>query len=85
MQHVDLDSSTSSNVRRSSIRRSGVRVAFPHSSAAGTRARQASTSSSSPERTRLAPDSAEELLLVLEGEGEATVGDETTLASDGRS
>jgi quercetin dioxygenase-like cupin family protein len=84
MQHVDLDSLDF--IERTSeldptIR---VRVAFPHSSAMGT----ASTASVYFELEPGAHlgrhrDSAEELLLVLEGEGEATVGDETARASEG--
>ena len=61
-----------------------VRVAFPHSSAVGN-------ASTATVYFELEPgshlgrhqDSAEELLLVLEGEGEATLGDETVPASEG--
>lgn len=84
MLHVDLDSLDF--IERTSeldptIR---VRVAFPHSSAVGT----ASTASVYFELEPGAHlgrhrDSAEELLLVLEGEGEATVGDETAQARAG--
>ena len=61
-----------------------MRVAFPHSSAVGT-------ASTATVYFELEPgshlgshqDSAEELLLVIEGEGEATVGDETVPATEG--
>ena len=61
-----------------------VRVAFPHSSAEGT-------ASTATVYFELEPgahlgrhtDSAEELLLVLEGQGEATVGEESAPASAG--
>jgi quercetin dioxygenase-like cupin family protein len=84
MQLVDLDSLEL--IERTSeldptIR---VRVGFPHSSAVGT----ASTATVYFElepgaRLGLHQDSAEELLLVLEGEGEATVGEETGRAEAG--
>jgi quercetin dioxygenase-like cupin family protein len=61
-----------------------VHVGFPHSSAVGT-------ASTATVYFELEPgahlgrhqDSAEELLLVLEGQGEATVGDETARAEAG--
>jgi quercetin dioxygenase-like cupin family protein len=61
-----------------------VRVGFPHSSAVGT----ASTATVYFElepgaHLGLHQDSAEELLLLLEGEGEATVGEETGRAEAG--
>jgi quercetin dioxygenase-like cupin family protein len=61
-----------------------VRVAFPHSSAAGTASTATVYFELEPE-THLGrhQDSAEELLLILDGDGEATVGDETVLASEG--
>ena len=84
MHHVDLDSLDF--IERTSeldptIR---VRVAFPHSSAVGT-------ASTATVYFELEPgahlgrhtDSAEELLLVLEGQCEATVGDESAPASAG--
>ena len=84
MHHVDLDSLDF--IERISqldptIR---VRVAFPHSSAAGT-ASTATVYFEVDPGARLGrhTDSAEELLLVLEGEGEATVGDESALARAG--
>jgi len=84
MHHVDLDSLDF--IERTSeldptIR---VRVAFPHSSAVGT-ASTATVYFELEPGARLGRhiDSAEELLLILEGEGEATVGDESALASVG--
>jgi quercetin dioxygenase-like cupin family protein len=61
-----------------------LKVAFPHSSTAGS-------ASTATVYFELEPgmhvgrhvDSAEELLLILEGSAEATVGDETTAASAG--
>jgi quercetin dioxygenase-like cupin family protein len=63
----------------------GVRVAFPLHSAAGTASTatvlfEVEHGASLAEHT----DSAEELLLTLEGEGEATVGDERVLVSAGQ-
>lgn len=84
MHHVDLDSLDF--IERASeldptIR---VRVAFPHSSAVGN-ASTATVYFELEPGTHLGrhTDSAEELLLILEGEGEALVGDETALAGEG--
>ena len=61
-----------------------VRVAFPHSSAAGT-ASTATVYFELEPGTHLGrhTDSAEELLLVLDGDADATVGDESAPASAG--
>ena len=84
MHTVDLDALALRDVvsEVDPLRRS--RVGFPHSSATG----HASTATVYFElepgaHVGLHRDSAEELLLVLEGEGEATVGDESGLASAG--
>ena len=84
MQHVDLDSLDFFERTSELDPTIRVRVAFPHSSAVGT-ASTATVYFELEPGTHLGrhTDSAEELLLVLEGEGEATVGDETAQASEG--
>ena len=84
MHHVDLDSLEFFERTSELDPTIRVRVAFPHSSAVGT-ASTATVYFELEPGTHLGPhtDSAEELLLILEGEGEATVGDETALASEG--
>jgi quercetin dioxygenase-like cupin family protein len=81
---VDLDALSLRDVvsEVDPLRRS--RVGFPHSSATGN----ASTATVYFElepgaHVGLHRDSAEELLFILEGEGEATVGDESCLANAG--
>ena len=84
MHHVDLDSLDFFERTSELDPTIRVRVAFPHSSAVGT-------ASTATVYFELEPgahlgrhtDSAEELLLVLEGQGEATVGDESAPASAG--
>jgi quercetin dioxygenase-like cupin family protein len=66
-------------------RREGLRVAFPIHSAAGSASTAAvwmvlDPDGALPEHT----DSAEELLLVLEGSVEATVGDESAVLGEGQ-
>ena len=84
MQHVDLDSLDFFERTSELDHTIRVRVAFPHSSAVGT-ASTATVYFELEPGTHLGrhTDSAEVLLLVLEGEGEATVGDETAQASEG--
>ncbi len=84
MHSVDLDSLDF--IERTSELDTSIRarVAFPHSSTVGT-------ASTATVYFELEPgahlgrhqDSAEELLLILEGEGEATVADESALAGEG--
>jgi quercetin dioxygenase-like cupin family protein len=84
MHHVHLDSIDLIELTSELDPTIRVRVGFPHSSAVGT-------ASTATVYFELEPgahvgrhsDSAEELLLILEGEGEATVGDETALAGAG--
>ena len=61
-----------------------LRVGFPHHSQVGN-ASTATVYFELEPGTHIgaAPDSAEELLLILEGDGEATVGDETAVAQAG--
>jgi quercetin dioxygenase-like cupin family protein len=84
MHHVDLDSLDFFERTSELDPTIRVRVAFPHSSAVGT-ASTATVYFELEPGTHLGrhQDSAEELLLILEGDGEATVGDETALASEG--
>jgi quercetin dioxygenase-like cupin family protein len=84
MQHLDLSLVPLMDVESALDPSRRVRVGFPHSSAGGN----ASTATVYFElepgaHVGLHRDSAEELLLVLEGEGEATVGDETGVARAG--
>ena len=84
MQHVDLNSVPLMDVESAADPLRRVQVGFPHSSAVGN-------ASTATVYFELEPgmhvgahrDSAEELLLILEGEGEATVGDETGVARTG--
>jgi quercetin dioxygenase-like cupin family protein len=84
MQQIDLGSLPLMYVESSLDPSRRVRVGFPHHSQVGN----ASTATVYFElepgmRVGLHRDSAEELLLILEGEGEATVGDETAVAQAG--
>jgi quercetin dioxygenase-like cupin family protein len=84
MQHLDLDSVQLMDVESALDPSRQLRVGFPHHSQAGN----ASTATVYFElepgtHVGLHRDSAEELLLVLEGEGEASVGDETGFARTG--
>ena len=84
MMHVDLESFELMEVSSELDPTRHVRVGFPHHSLTGN----ASTATVYFElepgmHVGLHRDSAEELLVILEGEGEATVGDETALAGTG--
>jgi quercetin dioxygenase-like cupin family protein len=84
MRHLDLNSVPLRDIESALDPLRSIRVGFPHSSAAGN----ASTATVYFElepgmHVGLHRDSAEELILILEGEGEATVGDETGVARAG--
>ena len=84
MQQVDLNSFPLMDVESALDPTRRVRVGFPHHSQVGN----ASTATVYFEldpgmHLGLHQDSSEELLLILEGEGEATVGEETAVAQAG--
>ena len=84
MQQIDLNSFPLMNVESALDPTRRVRVGFPHHSQVGN----ASTATVYFElepgmHVGLHQDSSEELLLILEGEGEATVGEEIALAGTG--
>ena len=84
MQQVDLNSFPLMDVESALDPSRRVRVGFPHHSQVGN----ASTATVYFEldpgmHVGLHQDSSEELLLILEGEGEATVGEETAVAQAG--
>lgn len=84
MQQVDLNSFPLMDVESALDPSRRVRVGFPHHSEVGN----ASTATVYFEldpgtHVGLHQDSSEELLLILEGEGEATVGKETAVAQAG--
>ncbi len=84
MHQVDLNSFPLMDVESALDSTRRVRVGFPHHSQAGN----ASTATVYFElepgmHVGLHRDSSEELLLILEGEGEATVGGETAVAQAG--
>lgn len=84
MQQVDLNSFPLMDVESALDPSRRVRVGFPHHSQVGN----ASTATVYFEldpgtHVGLHRDSSEELLLILEGEGEATVGDETAVTQAG--
>ncbi len=84
MHQVDLNSFSLMDVESAFDPSRRVRVGFPHHSQVGN----ASTATVYFElepgmHVGLHRDSSEELLLILEGEGEATVGDETAVAHAG--
>ncbi len=84
MQHLDLASLPLKDVESTLDPSRRLRVGFPHHSQVGN----ASTATVYFElepgmHVGLHRDSSEELLLILEGEGEATVGDETAVAQTG--
>ncbi len=84
MQQVDLNSFSLMDVQSALDPSRRVRVGFPHHSQVGN----ASTATVYFEldpgmHVGLHQDSSEELLLILEGEGEATVGEETAVAQAG--
>ncbi|CAN5193712.1 hypothetical protein BH20ACT13_BH20ACT13_18450 [soil metagenome] len=84
MQQVDLNSFPLMDVESALDPSRRVRVGFPHHSQVGN----ASTATVYFEldpgtHVGLHQDSSEELLLILEGEGEATVGKETAVAQAG--
>jgi quercetin dioxygenase-like cupin family protein len=84
MQHVDLSSLQLMDIESELDPTMRLRVAFPHSSAEGNASLATVYFEVEPgAHLGLHQDSAEELLLVLEGEGEAIVGDETGLARAG--
>ena len=84
MQHLDLASLPLKDVESALDPSRRLRVGFPHHSQVGN----ASTATVYFElepgmHAGMHRDSSEELLLILEGEGEATVGDETAVAEAG--
>ena len=84
MQHLDLSSLPLMDVESAIDPGRRARVGFPHHSQVGN----ASTATVYFELERgmhigRHQDSSEELLLILEGEGEATVGDESAVAQAG--
>ncbi len=84
MEHLDLASVPLKDVESALDPSRRLRVGFPHHSQVGN----ASTATVYFElepgmHVGLHRDSSEELLLILEGEGEATVGDETAVAAAG--
>ena len=84
MQHLDLSSVPLKDVESALDPTRRLRVGFPHHSQVGN----ASTATVYFElepgmHVGMHRDSSEELLLILEGEGEATVGDETAVAQAG--
>jgi quercetin dioxygenase-like cupin family protein len=84
MQQLDLNSFPLMDVESALDPSRRVRVGFPHHSQVGN----ASTATVYFEldpgmHVGLHRDSSEELLLILEGEGEATVGEETAVAQAG--
>ena len=84
MQHLDLSSVPLKDVESALDFTRRLRVGFPHHSQVGN----ASTATVYFElepgmHVGMHRDSSEELLLILEGEGEATVGDETAVAQAG--
>jgi quercetin dioxygenase-like cupin family protein len=84
MHHLDLSSFPLMDVESAIDPSRRVRVGFPHHSQVGN----ASTATVYFEldpgmHVGLHRDSSEELLLILEGEGEATVGEETAVARAG--
>jgi quercetin dioxygenase-like cupin family protein len=84
MQHLDLSSVPLMDIESTLDPSRRVRVAFPHSSATSHASLATVYFEVEPgDHIGLHTDSAEELLLVLEGRGEATVGDETGIASAG--
>jgi quercetin dioxygenase-like cupin family protein len=84
MHHLDLNSFSLMDVESAIDPSRRVRVGFPHHSQVGN----ASTATVYFEldpgmHVGMHRDSSEELLLILEGEGEATVGEETAVARAG--
>ncbi len=84
MLHVDLSSVELMDIESTIDPSRRLRVAFPHSSATGHASLATVYFEVEPgDHIGRHTDSAEELLLVLEGVGEATVGDETGIAHAG--
>lgn len=84
MQHLELNSVQLMDIESTIDPSRHLRVAFPHSSATGHSSLATVYFEVEPgDHIGRHTDSAEELLLVLEGVGEATVGDETGVASAG--
>ena len=84
MQHLELSSVQLMDIESELDPSRRLRVAFPHSSATGHASLATVYFEVEPgDHIGRHVDSAEELLLVLEGVGEATVGDETGVASAG--
>jgi quercetin dioxygenase-like cupin family protein len=84
MQVVDIDSLELMDVVSELDPEFRVRVAFPHHSAVGNASLATVYFEVEPgARLGVHTDSAEELLLILEGEAEATIGDETAVAGPG--
>jgi quercetin dioxygenase-like cupin family protein len=84
MQHVNLSSLALADVESELDPNMRLRVAFPHSSSEGNESLATVYFEIEPgDRLAVHQDSAEELLLVLQGEGEAIVGDETGIARAG--
>jgi mannose-6-phosphate isomerase-like protein (cupin superfamily) len=84
MQHLNLGSLPLKDIESALDPSRRLRVGFPHHSQVGN----ASTATVYLElepgmHAGMHRDSSEELLLILEGEGEATVGDETAVAEAG--
>ena len=84
MRHLDLNTVPLRDIESAVDPLRRLQVGFPHSSAAGN-ASTATVYFELEPGMHVGPhrDSAEELLLILEGEGEATVGDETGVARAG--
>ena len=84
LQHVDIDSIDLMDMVSELDPTRRLRVGFPHHSAAGNASIATVYFELEPgAHVGLHRDSAEELLLILEGDGKATVGDETALAGPG--
>jgi quercetin dioxygenase-like cupin family protein len=84
MLHLELSAADLMDVESTIDPSRRLRVAFPHSSATGHASLATVYFEVEPgDHVGMHTDSAEELLLVLEGVGEATVGDETGVAHAG--
>jgi quercetin dioxygenase-like cupin family protein len=84
MQRLDLSSVQLMDIESELDPTRRIRVAFPHSSVGGNASTATVYFELEPAaRLGVHTDSAEELLLVLEGEAEATIGEETGSAQAG--